>query len=46
MPNTLLALIVAVAVVLPGFVTVELTQRRRAVQSGVGQTLFNTIARR
>jgi hypothetical protein len=46
MPNTLLALIIAVAAVLPGFVTVVLTQRRRAVQSGVGQTLFSTIARR
>ena len=32
MPNTLLALIIAVAAVLPGFVTVELTQRQRAVQ--------------
>jgi hypothetical protein len=32
MPNTLLALIIAVAAVLPGFVTVELTQRRRVVQ--------------
>ena len=46
MPNTLLALIIAVVAVLPGFVTVKLTQRQRAVQSGVGQTLFNTIARR
>jgi hypothetical protein len=34
MPDTLVALTIAVAAVLPGFVTVELTQRQRAVQSG------------
>lgn len=34
MPATLISLLIAVAAVLPGFVTVELTQRQRAVQSG------------
>jgi hypothetical protein len=34
MPSTLLSLVIAVAAVLPGFVTVELTQRQRAVQAG------------
>ncbi len=34
MPDTLVALTIAVAAVLPGFVTVELTQRQRAVQPG------------
>lgn len=34
MPSTLVSLVIAVAVVLPGFVTVELTQRQRAVQAG------------
>jgi HTH-type transcriptional regulator/antitoxin HipB len=34
MPTTLLSLLIAVAAVLPGFVTVELTQRQRAVQAG------------
>jgi Family of unknown function (DUF6338) len=35
-PDTFVSLVVAVAAVLPGFVTVELTQRRRAVQVGAG----------
>jgi len=34
MPTTLLSLLIAVAAVMPGFVTVELTQRQRAVQVG------------
>jgi hypothetical protein len=34
MPDTLVSLVIAVAAVLPGFVTVELTQRQRAVQIG------------
>jgi Family of unknown function (DUF6338) len=34
MPGTLVSLIIAVSAVLPGFVTVELTQRQRAVQTG------------
>jgi hypothetical protein len=46
MPNTLLALIIADAAVLPGFVDVELTRCRRAVRFVVGQTLFSAIARR
>jgi hypothetical protein len=33
-PSTLISLLIAVAAVLPGFVTVELTQRQRAVQNG------------
>jgi Family of unknown function (DUF6338) len=33
-PATFIALLIAVAAVLPGFVTVELSQRGRAVQSG------------
>jgi Family of unknown function (DUF6338) len=34
MPATLVALTITVAAVLPGFVTVELTQRQRAVRAG------------
>jgi hypothetical protein len=34
MPSTLLSLAIAVVAVIPGFVTVELTQRQRAVQAG------------
>lgn len=34
MPGTFISLLIALAAVLPGFVTVELTQRQRAVQSG------------
>ncbi len=34
MPGTLISLLIALAAVMPGFVTVELTQRQRAVRSG------------
>lgn len=34
MPETLISLVIAVVAVLPGFVTVELTQRQRAVRGG------------